>query len=39
MENLPLYIAATFGITVLLTIWLFSKATHYAKPFLVFYRF
>ncbi|MET3501373.1 hypothetical protein ABIC45_002985 [Mucilaginibacter rubeus] len=36
MENLPLYIAATFGITVLLTIWLFSSATHFAKPMLVF---
>ncbi|WP_179414604.1 hypothetical protein HDF19_00325 [Mucilaginibacter sp. E4BP6] len=36
MENLPLYIAATFGITVLLTIWLFSRATHYAKPILIF---
>lgn len=36
MENLPLYIAATFGITVLLTIWLFSRATRYAKPILIF---
>jgi hypothetical protein len=36
MENLPLYIAFTFGITVLLTVWLFSKATHYSKPFMFF---
>jgi len=34
MENLPWYVATTFGITFLLTIWLFSKAAHYAKPFL-----
>jgi hypothetical protein len=35
MENLPWYIATTFGITILLTIWLFSKATHYSKSFVV----
>lgn len=36
MENLPWYISTTFGITVLLTIWLFSKATHYSRSFLLF---
>ena len=35
MEHLPWYLAALFGITVLLTVWLFSKATHYSKPFLI----
>ncbi|TDQ08453.1 hypothetical protein [Pedobacter metabolipauper] len=36
MENLPIYIAATFGFTVLLAIWLFIKAAHFSKPFLFF---
>ena len=36
MEHLPWYVAATFGITVLLAIWLFSKAMHYSKPFFIF---
>lgn len=35
MEQLPWYVAATFGITVLLAFWLFSKATHYSKSVLV----
>jgi hypothetical protein len=36
MEHLPGYVAATFGITVLLAIWLFSKAMYYSKPFFIF---
>ena len=36
MEHLPWYVAATFGITFLLAIWLFSKAMHYSKPFFIF---
>ncbi|HMG68197.1 MAG TPA: hypothetical protein VK588_10940 [Chitinophagaceae bacterium] len=34
MEQLPWYIATTFGITFLLAIGLFSKAAHYAKSFI-----
>ena len=34
MEQLPVYVAITFGITFLLGIWLFSKAAHYSKFFL-----
>lgn len=34
MENLPWYVAVTFGITTILTLWLFSKATHYSRSFL-----
>jgi hypothetical protein len=35
MENLPLYVPITFGITVLVAIWLFLKATNNARPFLI----
>ncbi len=35
MQNLPFYVYLTFGVTVLLAIWLFLKATHYSKLFLV----
>ena len=31
MEHLPWYVATIFGITFLVGIWLFSKATHYSK--------
>ena len=34
MQQLPLYVYITFGATVLLTVWLFFKATHYSKTFL-----
>jgi hypothetical protein len=36
METLPWYVAVTFGATVLLAIWLFSKATRYSGSFFVF---
>lgn len=35
MQYLPLYVYISFGATVLLAIWLFCKATHYSKPFLI----
>jgi hypothetical protein len=35
MQNLPFYVYLTFGATVLAAIWLFYKATHYSKPFLI----
>jgi hypothetical protein len=31
MENLPLYISIVFGLTTLLTAWLFFQATHFSK--------
>lgn len=34
MQHLPVYLYLTFGATVLLSIWLFYKATNYSKPFL-----
>ncbi len=34
MENLPLYISIFFGLTVLLGIAIFYKATHFSKSFL-----
>lgn len=34
MEQLPWYVATTFGVTFLLAIWLFSKAAHYTGLFL-----
>lgn len=35
MEHLPLYIPIVFGLTVLAGSWLFAKATHYNRAFLV----
>lgn len=35
MENLPGYVYLLFILTALLSIWLFAKATHYSKTFLV----
>ena len=35
MENLPLYVYIIFGATVLFAIWLFYKATHYSRSFLI----
>ena len=35
MEHLPWHVYATFGATVLLALWLFNKATHYSKSFLI----
>ncbi|GAB3014244.1 hypothetical protein [Spirosoma pulveris] len=35
MEQLPLYIPVTFGLTVLLAGWLFAKATPASKTFLI----
>ncbi len=35
MQNLPFYVYLIFGATVVTAIWLFLKATHYSKPFLV----
>ena len=34
METLPLYVGATFSITTLLAIWIFSRAAHCSKPLL-----
>jgi len=34
MENLPGYVAVTFGIVLILAIGIFARATHYSKPFL-----
>lgn len=31
MENLPAYISTIFGLTTLLTVWFFYKATNYSK--------
>ena len=36
MENLPVYVSILFILTALFSIWLFAKATHYTKLFLVF---
>ncbi len=35
MQNLPFYVYLIFGATVLTAIWLFFKASHYSKSFLV----
>lgn len=35
MENVSNYVAALFGITVLLSLWIFSKTTVGARPFLL----
>src|SRR4051812_32214883 len=35
MQNLPFYVYLTFDVTVLLAVWLFFKAAHYSKPFLI----
>ena len=35
MESLPAYVYITFFATVVLAIWLFFKATHYSRPFLL----
>jgi hypothetical protein len=35
MDSIPAYVTTTFGIIVILTVWLFSKATSYSKPFLI----
>ena len=34
MASLPLYIPVVFGLTVLVAVWLFSRATPNARPFL-----
>lgn len=34
MEHLPIYIYTVFGATVVVTVLLFYKTTHYSKPFL-----
>jgi hypothetical protein len=34
MENLPIYIIIVFGLTTLLTVWLFYKASNNSKPFI-----
>ena len=34
METLPLYIYITFGLTIIITVWLFYKAAHNSKLFL-----
>jgi hypothetical protein len=34
MQNFPLYVYITFGVTVLFAMWLFYKATNYSKQFL-----
>lgn len=36
MENLPWFVPTLFCATVLLGVWLFSKATHYSKIFMAF---
>jgi hypothetical protein len=35
MENLPFYIYLVFGLTVLFALFMFYKATHYSKTFLI----
>lgn len=35
MENLPIYISLVFGLTTLLTFWLFYKATNHSKTTLI----
>ncbi|UKT64955.1 hypothetical protein [Pedobacter mucosus] len=35
MENLPIYVYLAFGVTVLLAIWLFYRATNHSKSFLI----
>lgn len=35
MEHLPVYVPLTFGLTVLVGIWLFAKATHCNQNFLI----
>ncbi|GLU50567.1 hypothetical protein Dfri01_00280 [Dyadobacter frigoris] len=35
MENLPIYVYLVFGLTVLVTVFLFYKATNYSKTFLI----
>jgi len=35
MENLPIYVSFTFGLTVLATVWQFYRATHHSKRFLI----
>ncbi|MES2747144.1 MAG: hypothetical protein V4648_02130 [Bacteroidota bacterium] len=39
MENLPVYISVFFGLTTLVSIALFWKATHYSKSFLAILLF
>ncbi|PWS30310.1 hypothetical protein [Pedobacter paludis] len=34
MEHLPIYVYLTFGITVVIAIWLFYRATNYSRTFL-----
>jgi len=35
MQNLPIYVYITFGVTVLAAIWLFFKASKFSKPIIV----
>ncbi len=35
MENLPLYISITFGLTTMLTVWLFYQSAHHSKATLI----
>lgn len=35
MENLPLYISIIFGLTTMLTVWLFYKSAHFSKATLI----
>ena len=35
MQNLPIYVYITFGVTVLAAILLFFRATNYSKPFII----
>ncbi len=35
MESLPAYVYITFFATIVLALWLFFKATHYPRPFLL----
>jgi hypothetical protein len=39
MQNIPFYVYLIFGATVVIAIWLFFKASHYLKPFLVMLLF
>jgi hypothetical protein len=35
MESIPAYVTATFVIALIITVWLFSKATSYSKPVVI----
>lgn len=35
MQNLPIYVYITFGVTVLSAVWLFFKASNFSKPIII----